>query len=294
MRSTRHPGVAASVVVLCSALVHAQQGFDANRHDALNASEEADSAPLSQPSQVQTGPQDDDEPRSGVHAADPASSDARLTACLIIESSKNAAVAQLARQESQHGQIHHLAEQIIDAHEECLQKLQQIAINGGYTEQQLSVDQTSGPTDLRSPGNSSESDGNSLPSQIDSKPVEQRSARTAELDMKDPTGGSLDFIGLQHEVAEQCVESFRQELERLDEAEFDMYYVISQCLAHQDMIGRLEVFARHVSPDLRPTLKELQQSAQSHLDQANQIKSQLKKPPSDDRRESRKTPSKQR
>ena len=285
MRPLRHPLVVsatAGLFLASSVSTFAQQD-----------SGQAPDAQIREPSQAARQQQNAIE-RDQAQLTGNAIADADLAACLIVDNNKAVALARLAQQKSQHGQVQQFAEQVIKDHQEFIQKLQQIATVGGYSEQQLSVDRSSGPADqrldsTRSAG--SKTDEVLSQSNEGNGPTERRAARGGELDA-DNAAGLVDFISLKREVAETCVQSVRQELDQVDEAEFDVHYMASQDIAHKAMMGTLEVFARHASDELRQILEEGHQIAQAHYEQAKQITAQLPQPSAEDRQEPQERPSK--
>jgi len=278
---------AAGLVLVCNTLASAQQSPRQAPEGRANQSKKADSTrSTDQPSRAARPAEQDEGQRGPTQASGSAHSDADLAACLIIDSNKELALARLAQQHSQNGQVHQFAEQMIKDHDEFVQKLRQTAIDGGYSEEQLSVDRSSGPTDLRP------ADQSTAQSRDGNEPTGRRAARAEELDTDNAAGAGTSFISLKREIAEECVQSIRQALDQTDEAQFDIHYMGSQCMAHQGMIDTLKVFSRHASPEMQQTLDDGQQMARAHLDQAKQIKEQLKQPSSDNQQGPEERPSK--
>lgn len=202
-------------------------------------------------------------------------SDGTLAACLIIDNNKEIALAELAQQHAQHADVKAFAEKMIQDHQKFVQELQQIATAAGYEEQQLALSgAASGDDDATAtPRPRGNQDANTAAARTERAADARRAARPADLEGA-PSDAAVDFVSLKQEVAEQCLQTARQELGQ-QEAEFDMHYMGAQIMAHQGMVDMLTVFAKHASPELQPTLEQGKQTAQQHLDHAKQIKEQL-------------------
>jgi predicted outer membrane protein len=84
------------------------------------------------------------------------------------------------------------------------------------------------------------------------------------------------ILQLHHEVAEKCLESARQEADKLGQ-EFDIHFMGAQIVAHKGMIDKLQVFQQHVSPETRQLLADAQKTTQKHLEEAQSIHENLSK-----------------
>ncbi|MGD9857105.1 MAG: DUF4142 domain-containing protein, partial [Planctomycetaceae bacterium] len=222
-----------------------------------------------------------------------AHTDAQLAACLIIDQQKEIALAQFASQQSKNEQVQAFAQKMIRDHQQFAEELQAIAAAGGFQLQQLTVTLEA----VGAQTNPSRGLGNQNPD----SPREAREARRAaraeqRVEQRDETGerpaasgrsvriqvgaaGGVDFVGLKHELAKQCLESARQELEQKTEAEFDKCYIGSQVMAHMAMVDALTVFSRHASPEFQQTIEHGLQTTQSHLSEAKKLAQQFEKSP---------------
>ena len=84
------------------------------------------------------------------------------------------------------------------------------------------------------------------------------------------------LLQLHHELAEKCLESARQDAEKLGQ-EFDVHFMGAQIVAHKEMLDKLEVFQQHVSPDTKQLLADAQKTTQKHLEEAKSIHENLSK-----------------
>lgn len=200
--------------------------------------------------------------------------DGQLAAALIIDNHKEIALAELASQEAQNEQVKEFAQKMIQDHRQFVQQLQRFATAAGIPEEQLTLE--GGTTGER---------GRSATRQRDPQAEAQRSreeeqstrraARPAELGERSQQG--VDFVRLKHELAQQNVQSLRQELQEKSGSEFDQCYMFGQVMAHMHMADALKVFSQHASPQLQETLQKGLQTTQQHLAQAKQISQQLER-----------------
>jgi predicted outer membrane protein len=84
------------------------------------------------------------------------------------------------------------------------------------------------------------------------------------------------LLQLHHEVAEKCLESARQEADKLGQ-EFDIHFMGAQIVAHKGMLDKLQVFQQHVSPETRQLLADAQKTTRKHLEEAQTIHENLSK-----------------
>jgi predicted outer membrane protein len=170
--------------------------------------------------------------------------------------------------------VKQFAEMMIKDHQQFAEQLQQIAIKGGYSEQQLTLSGAERkPESPATRNRSTTREPGTAQSPSDRRAADRSTARPTELDPS--RSGTIDFIGLKQELAEQCLQSSREALEKEDQARFDMHYMGAQIMAHQGMIDMLTVFARHATPELQQTLEQGRQTAEQHLEKARQIKDEL-------------------
>lgn len=199
-------------------------------------------------------------------------SDGQLAACLIIDNYKEVALAQFAQQKSQNEQVKAFAEKLIRDHQQFIQQLQETATSGGFSNEQLTLSGAQSPAGAR-PGQADPQRPGTTPRTQDPQ-APRRTARPAELEGR---GGQVSFIELKQELAEQCLQTIREELEQKPQAEFDKCYIGSQVMAHMTMVDTLEVFSRHASPELQSVLEKGKQTTQAHLNEAKKLEQQLDK-----------------
>ncbi len=79
------------------------------------------------------------------------------------------------------------------------------------------------------------------------------------------------MLSLKQELADQCLASARQELDRKSGREFDNCYMHMQIGAHAYVVDAMQVFQRHASSELKQALAAGEQTAQAHLQMAKKI-----------------------
>ena len=69
-------------------------------------------------------------------------------------------------------------------------------------------------------------------------------------------GAASELFHIEHEVAEECLKTFKEMMGKKSGAKFDKAFVGCQLAAHLGMKDKGTVFARHASESLRPVLTE--------------------------------------
>jgi len=220
-------------------------------------------------------------------AAQEGSLDGQLAACLILGNEKEVAAARFAEQHSQNEQVKQFAQQMIEAHTKFADQLAQFAEQGGYQRQQLALDGAEGQQDgAQNPQGRQQTQNRPQgqePRSTAQRPQQpttpaagnEATRRSARSEVLDQSGRSNDLIGIEREVAQQCIRSAQQELGQKQGAEFDECYTGMQIHEHQAMVDKLEVFSRHATGELQTVLQQGLQTAQQHLQHAKQLHEQI-------------------
>jgi hypothetical protein len=69
-------------------------------------------------------------------------------------------------------------------------------------------------------------------------------------------GAASEMVHIEHEVAEQCLKTFKEMMGKKSGVKFDKAFVGCQLSAHIGMKDKLEVFQRHASESMKPVLAE--------------------------------------
>jgi len=94
-------------------------------------------------------------------------------------------------------------------------------------------------------------------------------------------GGRLDWLSIHQQIADQCLNSVKQELSKKSTQDFDECFMGQQIAEHMAVIDKLKVLRNYASSDLRQKLEKELQTAESHVQMAQQIEHKLKGESSD-------------
>lgn len=94
-------------------------------------------------------------------------------------------------------------------------------------------------------------------------------------------GGAQGFnwVSVHLEVADQCLQSAKKELNDKQGAEFDKCYMGLQVAAHMGMVDQLEVLKNHASSQLQPDIEQALETTKEHLEEAKKIMENIKDKP---------------
>jgi hypothetical protein len=116
---------------------------------------------------------------------------------------------------------------------------------------------------------------NDRPAGQESRTADHQSTQTEQrITLAKPVVGNQpgsELLQLHHEVAEACLEHARRDAEKMSAAEFDQNFMGSQIVAHKEMLAKLQVFERHVSPQVKELLSDAQETTKKHLEEAMSI-----------------------
>lgn len=239
--------------------------------------------------------------------------DRQLAACLISDNEGEVALAKFALQKSQNPDVKEFAEQMIQAHGECLKKLSQFAPNltishgtdasvpenrrdrSATTEdrsttedrpanatQRTKDDPQAKPDRDAKPSTKQDRDANP-PAKPDrdanstTKPNQApgtRGNQTTTVVTQEPTG-HVDLIRVKQEIGRLCVETMKKELGEKKGADFDKCFMGMQVGGHLHMADTLKVMKNYASPQLRSVLEEGEKTTAEHLAHAKQIMKSL-------------------
>jgi predicted outer membrane protein len=195
-------------------------------------------------------------------------------------------IARLGSEKASRAEVKQYAQKLVDSHQQLLQKLQRSG-------QQASA---SGQSDLNKAGQQADAQRND-PSDATARASSgargadaQGSAQaTAKIDADTSSDtsnvygmargesgaafGAADQLARIHqEVCQKKAESIREQLSQKQGTEFDKAFLGSQIMMHQGMIDKLEVYQRHVDSQTAGILRQAQQEARDHLQQAKSLK----------------------
>lgn len=83
--------------------------------------------------------------------------------------------------------------------------------------------------------------------------------------------GPFRTTAVLQELSRKCTDRIKGELSQKQGADFDRVYMKMAVLAHQEALDKVQVFRRHASANLNPTLAEAERTVQAHLDHAKNL-----------------------
>lgn len=86
---------------------------------------------------------------------------------------------------------------------------------------------------------------------------------------------AANLVAIDHEVAEQCIANYRKEMDQLTGRELDMRFVGHQLDVHLALRDKVQVFRRHASAEMAPTLDTGLKTIESHISTLKQLKRTL-------------------
>jgi len=95
--------------------------------------------------------------------------------------------------------------------------------------------------------------------------------RTAATDETSKSKMPFDPMHVHQQIATRSLASTEKSLIAKKGADFDMAYIGSQCVVHQQMIDKASVLRQYASPDLQSAIDKGIESAESHLAHTHQI-----------------------
>ena len=81
----------------------------------------------------------------------------------------------------------------------------------------------------------------------------------------------FDPLQVHQQIASRSIASAEKSMGAKKGTDFDMAYVGSQCVLHQQMIDKASVLRQYASPELQSTIDKGIEAAESHLDHAHQL-----------------------
>jgi predicted outer membrane protein len=203
-----------------------------------------------------------------------------ITDCLINGNQEEIALARIAEQRATDPEVKKFAQEMIRVHSMFLNKLQSASGGAsGSTAVQPGRDQQVGNQQPANPFGGAQGTNEQQPA------VGGQGGDAAAPGARVTSGRSdgshmghdaaRQFLQVEKEVHQQCLQSKTRELSQKEGAQFDRCYMNSQVGAHMKMADELTVYSRKVSSSLQTTLQEGLQTTQQHLTHAKQIAERL-------------------
>jgi len=186
-----------------------------------------------------------------------------IASCLITDNQLEVALSKFAKDKTDNKDIKDLCDHMIKDHQQFEQQLAKWAPDAAQF--QLTAGQQSSQS--RQGQQANQQSQNQNQGQI------QQTAGTQQ------QGGRLPSpLDLHREVAQLCLTNAEKNLsekEKKDKDDFNTCFVAGVIFAHHQMLDKLEVDQRHVSPDMAKVLADGSSHAKDHLKTAEKIMDQL-------------------
>jgi predicted outer membrane protein len=220
-------------------------------------------------------------------SAQPNATDVFLARWLIIDNQNEIELAKLAEQKTTDSQVKGFAQQMIQDHQLMIDQLSRYV--GETGEPRASTAPASTPAAATTPATRQprtvEQNGNGnnrIRTEVVREPVrapagqgtpERRTvARVTDQGIIPAQANpQMGMLALKQELAEECRNSARQELDRKDGKEFDECFIGMQLAGHMMAIDTMKVFQRHASEALQQTIAGGVKTAEGHFAMAKKI-----------------------
>jgi predicted outer membrane protein len=230
------------------------------------------------------GAQSQTDRRGGSQATD---LDQLFAQMLAIDNAAEIQVSQAAAERLQDPQIKQFADQMVQEHQQMLAELakfgaQEVQLRGAGNRRIGDDTRIPTATNTESGGRARQSGDQTRQreSQVANTANDSSQGRTREnqnrgQESRDETaaGGTAmhHFLRVKQEIAEQCIQSAKEELAAKSGDEADRCYIAAQVFDHQKMLDALTVLQRHASPEFGQALTKATQTTQQHLEHAKQL-----------------------
>ena len=187
-----------------------------------------------------------------------------IASCLITDNQLEVALAKFAKDKTDNKDIKELCDHMIKDHEQFQQQLAKWAPDA--LQFQLMAGQQSNR------GGQGQQNQNQNQSNQNQGQIQQ----TGGVQQQQVAGRLPSPLDLHREVAQECLNNAEKGLsEKKDKDDFNMCFIAGTIFAHHQMIDKLTVDQRHVSPDMAKVLADGSSHAKDHLKHAEKIMDQL-------------------
>jgi predicted outer membrane protein len=180
--------------------------------------------------------------------------DAFFAEWLTTDNDNEIALAKLAAEKSSNDQVKQFAQRMMSEHQKLNEQLARFTTGTGRqndTAQRAPNGQNAQPTEPQRRTVARVTEQGEIPGQ--------------------PRAQGATMLSLKKELADQCLMSAREELDRKSGREFDECYMHMQIGAHMYVIDAMRVFERHASAELKQVIAAGERTAKDHLEMAKKI-----------------------
>jgi predicted outer membrane protein len=190
---------------------------------------------------------------------------------LLLGNQEEVALARLAQQHAQSDEVRQFADMMIKDHEKAISQLREIAPH--LASIGLSDDATNSPNSAAAQTNAN---ANSARRGADTGAGNRGSSTGTHAVAIGSTAGGGDTASFQQNVARNCLELVKGELQEHQGADFDMAYIGQQVSAHITMLAKLQASESATTGELKDFVTQAAATVQHHRSMAKDIKKQLK------------------
>ncbi len=182
--------------------------------------------------------------------------------CLLTKNHNEVEISQLAAQQAQDPQVKQYAQQMIEEHQQLIQKLQPLA--GSQSGRQPQEQRTSFGNSPNTPQANGQA-GISRPG---------TGAQAGEAG--EPSSALHQVAAVGQKIDEQVAQSLKEKLQKEQGENFDRCFLNAEIACHMQMAAALEVLKDHTSGQLQQIVQEAQPKVEQHLAKAEQLADQTR------------------
>jgi predicted outer membrane protein len=230
--------------------------------------------------------------------------DQQVAACLWAGNRNEIELAKLAQQKAKHDSVKEFAAEMIKDHNQTADKLARVAGNlvnagtaraGTGTDTRREVrrpvldeaqDRQKGREEAREDRRDARDEGDRPKGREEAREDRRAGREEAREDRRDDraaaAGGRqqpFNWVTIHREIADECLQSSKQELNDKQANEFDKCYMGMQVAAHMKMVDELKVLKNHVSSQFSQDLEQSLEKTEHHLKEARKIMEEIKDQP---------------
>jgi predicted outer membrane protein len=196
-------------------------------------------------------------------------SDGDIAAALIIANRKEIAISELAAEQADDDKVKEFAQKMVEDHKQFVQELERFTQTAGISSEQLTLD--AGASRERRQSVQDRQQADTADPERALERTRQQAARP-ELDRSATAGqGGVEFVQLTQELAEESLQSIKNDLQEKSGKEFDQCFMFGQVMGHMHMADTLKVVSNHASPQLKQTVEKGHQKTKEHLEEAKKL-----------------------
>jgi predicted outer membrane protein len=203
--------------------------------------------------------------------------DQEIAAVKLAKNRNEIELAKLAQQKATSPEVKQFAEKMVEEHTAAAEKLEKWAgalasARGGADDRPAAPGR---PGAAARPGEGADVDVRVAPGAPGAPGARPGADVTIRGGAPGGAAGSLNWVSVHQEIADQCLASAKKEFSQKEGEEFDKCFIGMAIGGHQHAVDADHVFMKHASPQFRTEIEEGLQMATNHLNQAKDIMQKL-------------------